>query len=231
MRADKSHTLKCAAIALVAMVALTMLSCGHGQQDDKMRTEADSLIRAAQLARDYERAITLCDSFLQTGDITRIRAAYDRGYANRELGKFKLAVDEFKKGLAETPKNEEDSLLFFLCVNGLTAIYCTGNNYEGVLQLALPTIEELKVWAEKKPNDRIFRLLKELTNGVGYTQLMLGMKQEAEKMFELGLNYMEKQKSTSRTPGGIYNNAIHIYDIIVSFINVNDYTTAEKFLP
>lgn len=94
MRADKSHTLKCAAIALVAMVALTMLSCGHGQQDDKMRTEADSLIRAAQLAQDYERAITLCDSFLLTGDITRIHAAYGRGHANIELGKPKLAVDE-----------------------------------------------------------------------------------------------------------------------------------------
>ena len=231
MIADKSHTLKCAAIALVAMVALTMLSCGHGQQDDKMRTEADSLIRAAQLAQDYERAITLCDSFLLTGDITRIHAAYGRGHANIELGKPKLAVDELKKGLAETPENEADSLLFFQCVSCLTALYCTGNNYEGALQLALPKIEELKVWAEKKPDDRIFHLLEQMTTHVGYTQLMLGMKQEAEKMYELGFNYMDKQKSASRTVGGIYNNAIHIYNIIVSFINVNDYTIAEKLLP
>ena len=39
---DEFHTLKCAAVALVAMVALTMLSCGHQRQDAQKLTKADN---------------------------------------------------------------------------------------------------------------------------------------------------------------------------------------------
>ncbi len=215
----------------VAAVLSSVLSCGHQQQDARKQTEADSLIKAAKDAEDFERVITLCDSLQQTGDISKIRAAYNRGVANVKLDKTKLAEDEYRKALSETPKNEADSLWFYWCVCNLVDLYNARVNNEALLQLAIPKIEELKVWAEKKPSEKIFDYLQRMTCEVGQTQLRLGMKQEAEKMYELSVSYMDKQKSTSHTPYGIRHNAKDINNIIVSFINAEQYTTAEKFLP
>ena len=69
-------------ILAVAAVLSAMLSCDHQQQAAQKQTEADSILRAAIDARDYERMIALCDSLEQTGDISKIRAANNRGSAN-----------------------------------------------------------------------------------------------------------------------------------------------------
>ena len=225
------HIFKFLIVAIGAAVLSSMLSCGHQQQAAQKLTVADSLIKVAQGALDYKRVITLCDSLQQTRDISIFHAAADRGAANARLDNFKLAMEDIKKALAETPKNEADSLWFYQCACNLAEIYNVRGNYEGLLQLALPKIEELKVWAEKKSSDQIFEYLHTLTSYVGQTQLRLGMKKEAEKMYELSIRYMDKQKSTSHTCMGIYKKATDISNIIISFTNVKDYITAEKFLP
>ena len=218
-------------IPLLAITAVlcVALSCSNEPQNAEKQSEADSLLKAAYNAADYERVIVLADSLEQVGAISKIRAALNRGIANDRLDKLKLAKDEYKKALAETPKNEADSLWIYMCVCNLVDLYDLSGNDEGVLQLALPKIAEMKVWAEKKPSDQIFEYMQNLTSCVGQTQLRLGMKQEAEKMYELCINYM--QKSTSHAPSDIYNNAIRIHNFLISFTNKKDYITAERFLP
>ena len=134
----------------VAAVLLAMLSCGHQQQNARKQTEVDSLISAAGDAKDYERLITLCDSLEQAGVISIIRASAVRGVAHFYLNEIKLSENEYKKALAETPKNETDSLDFYQCVCSLSDLYNVRGNNEALLQLALPKIEEMKVWAEEK---------------------------------------------------------------------------------
>jgi serine phosphatase RsbU (regulator of sigma subunit) len=219
------------AVAAMAMVTFVCLSCDHQQQTAKKQTEADSIIMAAYDGRDYECAIALCDSLEQAGDISKIRAALFRGNAYFQLGKMKPAEDEYKKAMAETPKNETDSLCFYQIACKLSEIYNVSRNDDGVLQLALPKIEELNVWAEKKPSEQIFKYLQILTINVGQTQLRLGMKKEAEKMYESYFSYIDKQNSIYQTSLYTYNNVVGINNIIVSFINAEQYTTAEKFLP
>ena len=220
-------------VALVAMVAMIIVfsSCGHGQQAAQKQSEADSLINTAWGAKDFQRVLTLCDSLQQTGDISIFRAAAERGVANARLDNYTLAEEDLKKALAETAKNMIDSLWFYKCVSNLAGLYNVSGNYEGVLQLALPMIEEMRVWAERKPSDQIFECLQSLTGVVGQTQLRLGMKKEADKMYELSISYMDKQQSASQTFMGIYKNAILLNNIVGSFANAKDYTTAEKFLP
>ena len=219
------------AVAAMAMVTFVCLSCDHQQQTAKKQTEADSIIMAAYDGRDYECAIALCDSLEQAGDISKIRAALTRGKAYSQLNKLKLAEDEYKKALADVPKNVTDSLLFYQSVCYLSDLYNVSCNDDGVLQLALPKIEELNARAEKKPSDQIFECLQRLTMIVGQTQLRLGMKKEAEKMYELFFSYMDKRDSSYQTALYLYNNFFGINNIIVSFINAEHCTTAEKFLP
>ena len=220
-------------VALVAMVAMIIVfsSCGHGQQAAQKQSEADSLINTAWGAKDFQRVLTLCDSLQQTGNISIFRAAAERGVANARLDNYTLAEEDLKKALAETAKNMIDTLWFYKCVSNLAGLYNVSGNYEGVLQLALPKIEEMRVWAERKPSDQIFECLQSLTSVVGQTQLRLGMKKEADKMYELSISYMDKQQSASQTFMGIYKNAILLNNIVGSFANAKDYTTAEKFLP
>ena len=76
-------TMKRTLISLLAIAAVltVMLSCGHEQQQvASVETQADSIFHAAFDAKDYQRAIELCDSFEQTGDFTPVRAAMHRGY-------------------------------------------------------------------------------------------------------------------------------------------------------
>ena len=227
------NKLQSVATTVMAMVMVTFVcsSCGHQQQNTQKQTEADSLINVAYDAKDYERVIAICDSLQQAGDISVFHAVSKRGLAYMLMDKTKLAEVEYKKALAETPRIEADSLFFYQCVCYLTDIYSVVRNDEAVLQLAIPKIEELKVWAEKKPSYQIFDHLQILTCCVGQTQLRLGMKKEAEKMYELCVSYMDKQKSISHIPYGIRNNAVYINNIIINFCNTEDYTTAEMFLP
>ncbi|MCR5574558.1 MAG: hypothetical protein K6F78_07030 [Bacteroidaceae bacterium] len=126
----------------VAAVLTAMLSCGHRQQNAQKLSNADSLIDAAFDARDYERVLALCDSLEQRGDISLFKAALECGVAYYRLDKEKLATDEFEKVLTETPKNEIDSLIFYQCVCNLASGYNFSGNDEGLLQLALPKIED-----------------------------------------------------------------------------------------
>jgi serine phosphatase RsbU (regulator of sigma subunit) len=104
-------------------------------------------------------------------------------------------------------------------------------NKEKVMQLAPPMIEEMKAWAEKKPSDRIYGHLQFLTCSVGFTEIEMGMKQEAEKMLELSISYIDRLQNTDQTPYSISLKAAKFYNIIVAFLNAEAYSKADKLLP
>ena len=92
------HTLKYAAIALMAMVALTFAfsSCEKSSPSAQKESEADSLIDAARNTMDFKRILALCDSLEQTGDISPVRSAYLRGDALSHIGDHVHALEVLK---------------------------------------------------------------------------------------------------------------------------------------
>ena len=214
---------------LAVMTVLTaMLSCGQGQQNAEKQSEADSLLNAADNTEDYERKLALLDSLEQTGDISVIDAATYRGHAYQRLGKYKLEENEYKKALAETPKNHRDSLVYYDCATCMTDLLIYKANYEEALKLAIPTFENLKKMYSENPEEFILYHLQELTQRMGAIQIRIGMKEEAEKSFEAFYSYARMTPLTF--PAAYYNLAIFLHGIVIDYLDMKDYGSAEKWL-
>ena len=212
----------------VAAVLSSVLSCGHQQQDARKQTEADSLINAASDARDYERVLTLCDSLEQRGDISLYKAAYERGFAYYYSGKPKAQQKELRQALLEKPKNTEDSLAYFNITYQLAdALWIAGDDGEA-LQLALPSLEGLRKMDREHPSKEVTIRLRSLTFLVGKIQMSLGMKEEADKMFEECYGYL--LKIPLETPGDYKRRFRTLEGFITSYNNAEDMASVEEWL-
>ena len=212
----------------VAAVLSSVLSCGHQQQDARKQTEADSLINAASDARDYERVLTLCDSLEQRGDISLYKAAYERGFAYYYSGKPKAQQKELRQALLEKPKNTEDSLAYFNITYQLAdALWIAGDDGEA-LQLALPSLEGLRKMDREHPSKEVTIRLRSLTFLVGKIQMSLGMKEEADKMFEECYGYL--LKIPLETPGDYKRRFRTLEGFITSYYNAEDMASVEEWL-
>ena len=214
-------------LAVMAVLS-AMLSCGHGQQNAQKRTVVDSLLNAADKAGDYERKLALCDSLEQTGDISVIVAATYRGYAYQYLGKHKLEENEFKKALAETPKDHRDSLVYYGCATYMTDILYSKGRYEEALQLAIPTFENLKKMYSENPQDIILDRLHVLAQRMGSIQYKQGMKEEADRMYEACYDYARRKPLDY--PSTYQNLAVLLDGIVSDYLIAKDYGSAEKWL-
>ena len=224
------HFLTGSFVGITVMIATLMFTaaCSHRQQNESKQTAAGNLIDEAFAARNYERVLTLCDSLEQRGDISLIKAALRRGWAYRYLGKPKAQEKELRRALAEKPKNTNDSLQYFDAATQLST-YCSiaGDNNEA-LEVALPTLEGLREMDREHPSEKVASLLIDLTKLVGKIQMSLGMKEEADKMFEESYSYA--QRMPLETPAAYRNRFLIINGYIAGYFNAGDMASAEKWL-
>ena len=212
----------------VAAVLSMALSCSHGPQNANKQLEIDSLFAGANNAVDNERRLALCDSLEQTGDMSVIKAATYRGYVYQRLGKYKLEETEYRKALAETPKNHRDSLVYYGCATAMTDLLFYKANYEEALKLAIPTFENLKKMYSENPQEIILHRLQLLTQRMGLIQIKLSMKEEAEKSFETWYSYA--RITPLNFPYAYYNLAVYLHGIVIEYLDIKDYGSAEKWL-
>ena len=218
---------KSVAVAIVAMGAL-MLSCGHDQQNEKKQTEADSLIDAAYDVHDYERVLTLCDSLEQQGSISLFKAASKRAWPYYYLGQPKLTEKELRRVLAATPTNANDSLEYFdAAVKLVEFLFASGEDNEA-LKVAIPALEGLQKIDRDNPSENVSLLLMDLTSKVGQIQLLLGMKEEAVRMYEQSYNIA--QSFPLKTPVAYKRRFWNINRYIDSYVDAGDVASFEKWL-
>ena len=220
------YTLKSAAVALVAMVALTFAfsSCEKNGQSAQKVSEADSLISAALDAADHERLLELCDSLEQTGDISPIVSANYRGYAYMQLGDYRHAEEVLKPVMDMKPANPQDSLYYISCVCKMADMLTIKKNFEGVLRIGLPMMEKLKDTEGVKK-----QYFGNLSQYVGTAQLALGMKDDAAKSFDLSFNFYQKICAEFPDWQSIYGIFIYAFNNFVRYQETGDYESAAKW--
>ena len=221
-----SHTLKFAAIALVAMVALTFAfsSCNKSGPSAQKVSEADSLITAALDAADYERLLELCDSLEQTGDISPIVSANFRGHAYMQLGDYRHAEEVLKPVMDMKPTNSYDSAYYISCVCSMADMLTINKNFEGVLRIGLPLMEKMK---DTEGMEKQF--FGHLSQYVGTAQLALGMKDDAAKSFDLSFNFYQKICAEFPDWQSIYSIFISAFNNFVRYQETGDYESAAKW--
>ena len=221
-----SHTLKCAAVAFVAMVVLTFSfsSCDKSGLSAQKVSEADSLISAAFDAADYERLLELCDSLEKTGDISPIVSANFRGNAYMQLGDYRHAEEVLKPVMDMKPANPQDSLNYISCVCSMADMLTINKNFEGVLRIGLPLLEKMN--AAEGEKHQYFGILSQF---VGAAQLALGMKDDAAKSFDLSFNFYQKNCAEFPDWQSLYSIFVSAFNNFNRYHEKGDYESAAKW--
>ena len=221
-----SHTLKFAAIALVAMVALTLtfLSCDKSGPSAQNKSEADSLIYEAKDAADYKRIVELCDSLEQTGDISPIKSAYLRGEAYRFMEDPRRAEEVLKPVMDMEPTNAKDSDYYINCVCGMVEVLLHKNDFEGVLRIGLPMLEKMN--AAEGEKHHFYGILSQF---VGAAQSSLGMKEDAAKSYDMCYNYQLELSAANPVWQNVTNIFACAFNICITYLGKRDYESAEMW--
>ena len=218
-------------LLFIAICMLAITSCDKKQTYVPKTTLADSLITAATSVQDLDRAIFLCDSLLETGDISIFRNCYMKGSIYLRTGRPRDAEAILKRALAETPKDAYDSLFYFQCVKAMVENAVQKNDDEGVLRVALPAYEGLYALVSRpKYATEAYDILAEILQYVGRSHINQGMIAEGEKYFEKCYDCIQKVRALDSSWKHDYYATVFLFNIALSYSYRDDCPTAEKWL-
>ena len=188
------------------MVAMT--ACHQEKQITIEELEYnDSIVTQAILAQDTARLFVLTDSLVEAGVMSKLEMAEHRAETYVQMYRIADAERYFRFGLDScTPKNWQDSLARLACASGLVQVQGLRRDHDGVLQTALPTLEELKtqfVPERFKAAAYGYELMMYLY--LGTSQNYLGKKDERERSFESAYKAIKKLDKADTTWATAYN--------------------------
>ncbi len=197
-----------------ALAAVIFLSgCGgNTKEQERQRREAEDMVYAAYLDKDYPRIIELVDSFKPLGSFTEGKACYWMGYAYDRMMQKRMAELYWKTGIAavENSTDDEDVRVYAGITNRLTGLLSTWTEFEAALKVAIPATERLKSLGRDTTSEYTNMLIY-----IGCSQSRLGLSDDKTD------NRLEEAYSAH-----IYNihkhpNAISFRDAIVGVINIS----------
>ena len=128
----------------------------------------------------------MADSFEQAGVYSFIHASRRRGEVYEGIRKFDKATAEFEKAVnTATPDNIQDSVSYITCLSNLVQLQGIHDDYETLLNTAMPVMEMLENFNCPKEYAPQILLPKAMTYMfVGYAQTNLDKEKDAEKSYE-----------------------------------------------
>ncbi len=171
----------------VCALLIVAMACNNKLQKQKSKlSKADSILTDAFLKQDFDRAIELADSFEQAGVYSFIHASRRRGEVYEGIRKFDKATAEFEKAVnTATPDNIQDSVSYITCLSNLVQLQGIHDDYETLLNTAMPVMEMLENFNCPKEYAPQILLPKAMTYMfVGYAQTNLDKEKDAEKSYE-----------------------------------------------
>ena len=174
-------------LLFVCALLIVAMACNNKQQKQKSKlSKADSILTDAFLKQDFDRAIELADSFEQAGVYSFIHASRRRGEVYEGIRKFDKATAEFEKAVnTATPDNIQDSVSYITCLSNLVQLQGIHDDYETLLNTAMPVMEMLENFNCPKEYAPQILLPKAMTYMfVGYAQTNLDKEKDAEKSYE-----------------------------------------------
>ena len=192
------------AIFVLTIAGLLCTACAEKASKEQM-AQADRLIEKSQKERDYNRLISLADSFENEGSLSHAKADYWRGYASDRMKKMRMAEFYWKTSLetASMSEDEADLETYAMSASRLTNLLSVRGDYEGALKAAVPVAERLEALKCDSTADYINLLIY-----IGCCQAGLGQAGSAaidgfERAYKKHLDNIEKHHDDAS-----YKNAI-----------------------
>ena len=223
-----------AALLLVAAIAFSCGSSDGGSGEGESRKSAkdsikssliDSMIVAADNAKDYDRKFFLADSLEKTGDISMVRANFLRGSALNSQKQKAAAEVYYKKALDVNELDDKDVFYYSRSARTLAQMYSVKNDYEATLRVATPAVEKLEGNAKAQSRD-----LAVLYYTIGSAEMYLGNEKDASKSYENAYWHYKNSISKKDTNGSRIRSAITgINNITVACLNTQHYKEGKKW--
>ena len=134
--------------SLITGVLLALPSCRtphHPHHTDAAHViYADSLMEVAHLAHDYPRILFLADSLEQSGDYSRIKSDYWRGYVYYSQWDMHHCQEYWYEALSLEVEDNVDLIFHARAANRLSDVMLGRGDFEASMRIALPAIEKIR---------------------------------------------------------------------------------------
>ena len=208
-------------MGLVAVVVLMgAASCGRHEQKKINITHADSVLFATGRALDYQRLLTLTDSFEQAGAITRMNANRWRGVAYNHLGLVRNSEFYYRKVVDEPIETERDLYYYNKSARRLAELLMKRGEFEEALRVATPALERL---GTNEGDEKDYAIL---LNTVGCCQLNLGQLKEAAANYDEVCRRIMKLAAGDSTMRNLDDAIVVVDDITLSYIKTKHFDKA-----
>jgi signal transduction histidine kinase len=184
---------------LLSVFVLT--ACDETPEPTVKIDQADSLINAAYIHRDYNELISLANELQEHHALSDMKAYYWLGYSYSRLRQMRSAELYWKKAVALTISNDEDLEFYGKSANRLASLQLFKGDYETTLRVALSAMKRMQEMNYTSNSD-----FANLLTSIGGCQLKLGRDRDAAESYAQAYQ--------------IYTNAIKSND------DINNYTTA-----
>jgi serine phosphatase RsbU (regulator of sigma subunit)/tetratricopeptide (TPR) repeat protein len=208
-------------ITTIVLFISTLCSCNKAQREELKASHADSLIFAAGALMQYDRLLTLVDSFEATGDINKLDAYRWRGVYYYRQNQYRMSEVCFRKALDHEVKTDFDQLVYNKVVRRLSELLVVRGDYEGALQIAVPAIDKMDKTGIGSDVDYAI-----LYNNIGVCQLNLGQDKEAAESFEKARENYRERWETDTTSRGLQEGVVGTVYTSQAYIKRRNYEQA-----
>ena len=225
------NTIRLRYLTLVVTLAAVIFLSGCGgntKEQERQRREAEDMVYAAYLDKDYPRIIELVDSFKPQGSFTEGKACYWMGYAYDRMMQKRMAELYWRTGIAavENSTDDEDVRVYAGITNRLTGLLSTWTEFEAALKVAIPATERLKSLGRDTTSEYTNMLIY-----IGCCQSRLGLSDDKTDN-RLEEAYRAHLNNINNHPDAIsYRDAIvGVINISYNYLEIADYKKAVLWL-
>ena len=209
------NTIRLSYLTLVVTLAAVIFLSGCGgntKEQERQHREAEDMVYAAYLDKDYPRIIELVDSFKPQGCFSEGKACYWLGYAYDRMMQKRMAELYWKTGIAavENSTDDEDVRVYAGITNRLTGLLSTWTEFEAALKVAIPATERLKSLGRDTTSEYTNMLIY-----IGCSQSRLGLSDDKTD------NRLEEAYRAHLNNINNHPDAINYRDAIVGVINIS----------
>ena len=230
---DMNRTLHTLVTCTAAVALAVVTACGgKGSQpqsdipDKTTNANADSLVHAAEIAGDYERALILIDSLADAGELSPVRADDYRGNVYYNMSQRQKSIDCYRRATADDNPPAQDFWQYINAGTNLATGLLVQRDFDGTISTALHFIERLR----QVDSPRRAWALKNLYISLGATQLMLGRHDEAAKSYDEAYHWLRLNMENDSTGRDLPSAIITLGDIAVTYFNAHLTDEAEKWV-
>ena len=211
---------------VVTVFVMMAVSCEENKHSMDFKSgQADSLIFDAGALKDYNRMLTLIDSFEQVGNISVMNADRWRGTASYRQGQYRSAEFYYQKVVNGKIETAQDSLAYAKSARRLSELLLIKGDYEGSLRVAMPAVQKLQESGYGSDIDYAI-----LLNNIGCCQLYLGYHSEAEESFASAREHYKNRWMTDSTSRGYQEAVIGTVYTSQAYLNTRHFDTAAQWI-